>query len=102
MQTHVYLTAKAVAQWVEDTFEVGYTDSGMTALLHRLGYVYKKPKLIPGKADAETQKAFLAEYDNLKQTKGEEGACCSVGSRRRARHARAPWRGDDRRPVARR
>ncbi|WP_392390553.1 MULTISPECIES: winged helix-turn-helix domain-containing protein [Nitrosomonas] len=25
----------------------------MTHLLHRLGYVYKKPRLIPGKANAE-------------------------------------------------
>jgi len=72
LQTQVYLTAKAVAKWVEDTFDVVYTESGMTALLHRLGYVYKKPKLIPGKADAEAQKAFLAEYEKLKQTKGDE------------------------------
>ncbi|AFL73495.1 IS630 family transposase [Thiocystis violascens] len=72
LQTHVYLTAKAVAKWVEDTFEVAYTESGMTALLHRLDYVYKKPKLIPGKADAQAQKRFLAEYEKLKQTKGEE------------------------------
>ena len=72
LQKHVYLTAKAVAQWVEHVFEITYTESGMTALLHRLGYVYKKPKLIPGKADAAAQKAFLAEYEKLKQTKGEE------------------------------
>lgn len=72
LSKHVYLTAKAVAKWVEDTFEVTYTESGMTALLHRLGYVYKKPKLIPGKADAEAQKRFLVEYEKLKQTKGDE------------------------------
>ena len=72
LQKNVYLTAKAVAKWVEDTFEVAYTESGMTALLHRLGYVYKKPKLIPGKADAEAQRDFLAAYEKLKQTKGED------------------------------
>jgi transposase len=71
LQKHLYPTAKAVAQWVEVTFKVTYTESGMTALLHRLGYVYKKPKLIPGKADAEAQRAFLAEYEKLKQTKGD-------------------------------
>ena len=31
----------------------------MTALLHRRGFVYKKPKLIPGKADAQAQQAFV-------------------------------------------
>jgi transposase len=69
---NLYLSAKAVAHWVQETFGVSYTDSGMTALLHRLGYVYKKPKLVPGKADPQAQAQFLAEYDKLKQDKGEE------------------------------
>jgi transposase len=72
LQEHLYLSAKAVAHWVQETFGVSYTDSGMTALLHRLGYVYKKPKLVPGKADPQAQAQFLAEYDKLKQDKGEE------------------------------
>jgi transposase len=72
LQTHLYQTAKAVACWVEDTFEVDYTESGMTALLHRLGYVYKKPKVVPGKADPEAQRAFLEQYEKLKQDKGQE------------------------------
>lgn len=72
LQSRVYLTAQAVAHWVEEAFDVRYTASGMTALLHRLGYVYKKPKLIPGKADAEAQRTFLAEYDALKARKGAE------------------------------
>lgn len=72
LQANLYQTAKAVAHWVEQTFGVLYTESGMTALLHRLGYVYKKPKVVPGKADAEAQKAFLCEYENLKQNKGED------------------------------
>ena len=71
LQEHLYLTAKAVAHWVEKTFGVSYTESGMTALLHRLGYVYKKPKLVPGKADPQAQEAFLAEYEQIKRDKGE-------------------------------
>jgi transposase len=72
LQEHLYLTAKAVAHWVEKTFGVSYTESGMTALLHRLGYVYKKPKLVPGKADRQAQEAFLVEYEQIKRDKGEE------------------------------
>lgn len=72
LQEHLYLTAKAIAYWVEETFGVSYTESGMTALLHRLGYVYKKPKLVPGKADPDAQKQFLAEYEKLKQDKGKD------------------------------
>lgn len=69
VQTHLYLTAKEVAHWVEETFGVTYTESGMTALLHRLGFVYKKPRLVPGKADAEAQEAFLSEYKKIKENK---------------------------------
>jgi transposase len=47
---NLYLTAKEIAHYVEQTWQVAYSESGMTQLLHRLGYVYKKPKLIPGKA----------------------------------------------------
>lgn len=56
---------------MEETFAVVYTVSGMTALLHRLGYVYKKPELVPGKADREAQEAFLAQYEELNKNKGE-------------------------------
>ena len=76
VQGHLYLTAKEVAVWVEEQFAVGYTASGMTALLHRLGFVYKKPKAVPGKADAKAQEAFLAEYQKLKQDKGENDVIC--------------------------
>jgi len=72
LQETLYTTAKAVAHWVEETFGVSYTESGMTALLHRLGYVYKKPGLVPGKADPQAQERFLLEYEKLKQDKGEE------------------------------
>lgn len=72
LQDQLYLSAKDVAAWVEETFAVAYTVSGMTALLHRLGYVYKKPKLVPGKADRQAQEAFLATYQELKENKGED------------------------------
>ncbi len=44
----------------------------MTQLLHRLGYVYKKSKLIPGKANAEQQKDFVERYQNLKAEKAPD------------------------------
>ena len=69
LQSTLYLSAKEVAHWVEQHFGVCYSESGMTAVLHRLGYVYKKPKLVPGKADAEAQRAFLDDYTSLKESK---------------------------------
>ena len=37
-----------------------------------MGYVYKKPKLVPGKANAEKQRAFVECYEELKTSKAPE------------------------------
>jgi transposase len=68
LKAKLYPTAKAVAAWVEESFGVSYTPSGMTALLHRLGFVYKRSRLVPGKADPQAQREFLADYQKLKET----------------------------------
>jgi transposase len=72
LREKLYLSAKEVARHVEEHYGVTYSERGMTALLHRLGYVYKKPKLVPGKADAEAQREFLETYEKLKQDKDSE------------------------------
>ena len=72
LQKHLHLTAESVARWVKERWGVCYAPSGMAAVLRRLGYVYKKPKLVPGKADAAAQEAFLEDYENLKQNSDED------------------------------
>ena len=67
LQTRLYPSSEAVARWVEERWGVRYTPSGMTALLHRLGYRYKKAKLTPGKPDAERQQAFVENYKHIKE-----------------------------------
>ena len=49
---HLYLTSKEVSASVEETYHVSDAASGVKALLHRLGFVYKKPNLVAGKTDA--------------------------------------------------
>lgn len=46
----------------------------MKDLLHRLGYSYKKPKLVPGKADDELQEAFIEQYEKIMSTKADDVA----------------------------
>lgn len=72
LEDHVCLSAKEVCEFVKENFGVAYTANGMTALLHRMGFVYKKPKLVPGKADPEKQKEFLRKYRQLKASKRNE------------------------------
>lgn len=55
----VYLTAKAVCGLVAARFGLTYTPHSMARLLGRLGYVWKRPKVVPAKADAHAQRAFL-------------------------------------------
>lgn len=72
LREQLYLTAKEIAHYVEQRWHISYSESGMTQLLHRLGYVYKKPKLIPGKADANRQRAFVEQYQTLKAEKAPD------------------------------
>lgn len=72
LESNMYLTAKEISAFVKKTFKVTYTPKGMTSLLHQLGFTYKKPKHIPGKADIEAQKAFIKKYRRLQKKKAPE------------------------------
>lgn len=67
LQERLYLSVKEIVHFVEACWSV----SGMIALLHKLNYVYKKPKLILGKVEAEVQADFLEKCEKLKKNKGE-------------------------------
>ena len=69
-----YIYAPASSQPVslslfKKEFKVKYSISGMTDMLHRLNYSYKKPKLAPGKADANAQEEFVEFYKELRGIK---------------------------------
>lgn len=55
-------STKAALAWVETTFQVRYTESGMRKLLQRMDYRYKQPAPVPAKADPEAQTAWLTSY----------------------------------------
>lgn len=61
LETRLYATAQAVCAFVRRSFAVSYTAHAMAKLLKRLGFVYKKPKGVPARADAETQRRFFEE-----------------------------------------
>lgn len=59
-------TAKDVAEYIRTTYAVSFSIIGATKLLHRLGFTYKKPKTIPGKANRTKQEEFLKTYQQMK------------------------------------
>ena len=64
LDEHLYEDAKAICAYVQSTYGIDYTTSGMTALLHRLGFVYKKTKRVPSRADEQAQLDFLDDQLN--------------------------------------
>lgn len=69
LKNNIYQTVKEVVAYVNKTFHKTYSIEGMTHLLHRLGFVYKKTKQIPGRVDRVKQEQFKKEYQALKKTK---------------------------------
>lgn len=72
LKAHTLKTVKEVVFYVETAYGKQYSIEGMTHLLHKLGFVYKKTKIIPGKLDPLKQEEFKKQYQVLKETKNPE------------------------------
>jgi transposase len=72
LRSKIYPTTAAVIGFVQVSFGVTYSTSGMLNLLKRIGFSYKKPQAVPGKADTEAQHGFLSMLSGLKETKKRE------------------------------
>ena len=64
--------------WLKRTFELSYSRSGLIALLHRLGFDYRKPEAVPRGLDDARQQAFIDRYENLLNTMGADEAVAFV------------------------
>lgn len=71
LESKIFLTAAEVVQWIDDTFSISYSVSGVRDLLHRLEYEYKKPKLVPGNPNREDQDIFVEYYEDFMEKKSE-------------------------------
>lgn len=65
LDEQLYSDSKEIIEWIKDKYGKSYSTSGVVELLHRLGYSYKKTKLVPGKADKEAQAKFVEELDQI-------------------------------------
>jgi len=70
--SHTFTTAQQVQMYVRKTYGKTYSLIGVTKLLHRMGFTYKKPKIVPGKVSPVLQQEFLNKYQNIKQTLGQK------------------------------
>ena len=65
VRAQLFSTSEQVADWVRHEFGVSYSKSGMTELLHRLGFSHKRTRSVPCEADAGKQEEFLCRLDAL-------------------------------------
>lgn len=68
----IYMTTQSVIEYIKKRFKVSYTRTGLRDLLHRMGYEYKKPKLVPGNPDLELQEQFVKEYYEYLENKPDD------------------------------
>lgn len=76
LRMHTYLYAKDIIAYVQSTMKISYTVPGIHNWLKRHGFSYKKPAIVPGKANASQQQAWIDEYNKLKQGLSADEAIC--------------------------
>lgn len=67
LKSKIYATAAQVIAWVEKQWGINYDLSAMHKLLKRLGFSYKKNRLVPSQADPELQRQFVQWLAGLHQ-----------------------------------
>lgn len=71
LESTLYRTTQEIVLYVKRIFKIKYSRSGMTKLLHELGFTYKKPKLIPSGIDFQAQEEFMEFFEDFMETKGQ-------------------------------
>ena len=67
LRNNCYSYAKEIKRYIEKTFKIKYTVAGLVILLHRIGFVYKKTKVVPARCDIKLQRDFLKKYQKLRK-----------------------------------
>lgn len=62
----LYKDTKEIQIFIQYRFKICMTRSAISILLNRIGFVYKKTKILPGKANGEDQKQFVSKIERLK------------------------------------
>jgi transposase len=76
LQEHTYLYVKDIVAYVQISFNTLYTIHGMRNWLQRHGFSYKKPAIVPGKANEQQQKEWIAEYEKLRNELPADETIC--------------------------
>jgi Transposase and inactivated derivatives len=71
LKENLYPTVAEIIAYVEQEFDVVYTESGLRNVLKQLDFVYKKPEKIPFRVNEVEQRKFVNRYRRLKRKLGK-------------------------------
>jgi transposase len=66
LREYLHKDTKEIQIFIQRRFKRQMTRSAIGIMLHRIGFVYKKTKILPGKANGEEQKRFASKLVQLK------------------------------------
>jgi len=72
LSQRTYLSSKEIILHIQNEYNIKISTSGCRAILRGLGFVYRKPKLIPGKVNEQKQLEFIEKYNALKKNLSDE------------------------------
>lgn len=65
VEDNMFTSSAIIQDHIFNKYRIFYSISGLVKLLHRLGFSYKKPVLVPDKLDPKSQEDWLEEYYQL-------------------------------------
>ena len=72
LSEHTYPYSYQIVQYIKQTYDIQFSVSGLNKWLHQHGFSYKQPKGVPHKFDEKRQAEFIAHYEQLKSSVGDE------------------------------
>lgn len=66
LRQKIFPTTKSVISHIKIKFNFLFSRGGVTELLHRIGFSFKKATPVPGKAKKDKQQAFINQYNGVK------------------------------------
>jgi transposase len=86
LEERTYLKVSEIIAYVQETYGIVYSVSGMTDWLHAHDFSWKKPAIRPGKADPTAQEQWTREYEGI--LNGGRRVFCRCGASHAQREAR--------------
>jgi transposase len=67
-----YVHTHQIVAYIQKTWKITYSVSGLNKWLHQNGFSYKQPKGVPHKFDEQKQAVFIEEYKTLRDSVSDD------------------------------